>query len=199
MRRYAALGLVTLGILAAGCRPRFFQVSVHPFFEATAVEADVTGRWVSDDDELVFSRAGENEWQLRIAEREGSGNAGGMDAPEAAVVRLGRVGGTLFWDMSADEPPSSGELAKEHLLRLHSVARLRLEGDTMEIACLDARFMSEAVVDGRVHLSHVLEGEADGDHAVILTAPTADLVSFLEAYGESAEAFGEPGIYHRVR
>jgi hypothetical protein len=198
MRRYAALGLVTLGILAAGCRPRFFQVSVHPFFEATAAEADVTGRWVSDDDELVFSRAGENEWQVRIVERDDKGNAEG-EPLEGVVVRLGRVGGTLFWDMSADEPPSSGELAKEHLLRLHSVARLRLEGDTMEIACLDARFMSEAVADGRVHLSHVLEGEADGDHSVILTAPTADLVSFLEAYGESTEAFGEPGIYHRVR
>jgi len=79
------------------------------------------------------------------------------------------------------------------------VARLRLEGDTMEIACLDAGFMSEAVADGRVHLAHVLEGKADGDHSVILTAPTADLVSFLEAYGESAEPFGEPGIYHRVR
>ena len=199
MRRYAALGLVTLGILAAGCRPRFFQVSVHPFFEATAVEADVTGRWVSDDDELIFSRTGENAWRLWIVERDGSGNTQGKDALGEVVVRLGRVGGTLFWDMSADEPPSSGDLAKEHLLRLHSVARLRLEGDTMEIACLDARFISEAVADGRVHLSHVLEGEADGDHSVILTAPTGDLVSFLEAYGESTEAFGEPGIYHRVR
>ena len=199
MRRYAALGLVTLGILAAGCRPRFFQVSVHQFFEATAVEADVTGRWVSDDDELVFSRTGESAWRLWIVERDGSGNTQGKDALGEVVVRLGRLGGTLFWDMSADEPPSSGDLAKEHLLRLHSVARLRLEGDTMEIACLDAGFMSEAVLDGRVHLSHVLEGEADGDHSVILTAPTADLVSFLEAYGESAEAFGEPGIYHRVR
>jgi hypothetical protein len=199
MERYAAWGLVTLGILAAGCRPRFFQVSIHPFFEPAVVEAELTGRWASDDDELVFARAGENEWQLRIAERDGGGDTRGEDAAEAAVVRLGRVGGMLFWDMSAEEPPSSGELAKEHLLRLHSVARLRLEGDTMEIACLDARFMSEAVAEGRVQLSHVLEGDVDGDQSVILTAPTADLVSFLEAYGESTEAFGEPGIYHRVR
>jgi hypothetical protein len=198
MRRYVAAGLVLAGVLATGCRIRFFQVSVHPFVHTTGAPGDLSGRWMSEEREtegLDFAPAGENEWRVNVFDAKA-----GVEGEEASggVVRLGRVGEALYWDMTAEEGDSSGDLAKEHLLGLHSVARVRLDGDTMELAFLDPVWMSEALADGRVSLAHFGEGKDDADHSIILTAPTEELEAFLQAYGGVPEAFSEPEVYHRV-
>jgi hypothetical protein len=198
MRRCAAMGLVTLGLLATGCRPRLFQMSVHPFVEAAEAPADVTGRWISEDgDELVFSRAGENLWRVAVREAKSADEPVSGDEPTGTLVRLGLLDGTLYWDMSADEVASAGALTEEHLLKLHSVARLHVGEETMEVAFLDPGWMSEALADGRVDLAHFLEGEGR-DRAAVLTASTTELQAFLEDYGSSPEVFGEPELYRRV-
>lgn len=199
MRRYVAAGLVMAGVLATGCRIRFFQVSVHPFFHTTDAPGDVTGRWVSEGKEaegLDFVPAGENEWRVDVFDAKA-----GTEEHKASggVVRFGRVGGALYWDMTAEKAASTGDLAEEHLLELHSVARLRLDGDTMEIAFLDPEWMSEALADGRVALAHFREGKDDGDGSIILSARTEDLEAFLQAYGDAQEVFGETEVYHRVQ
>jgi hypothetical protein len=198
MRRYVAAGLVLAGVLATGCRIRFFQVSVHPFVHATDAAGDLSGRWVSEGraaEGLDFAPAGENEWRVDIFDAKA-----GVEGQEASggVVRLGRVGEALYWDMTAEEADSTGDLAKEHLLELHSVARVRLDGDTMELAFLDPGWITEALADGRVNLAHFGEGKGEGDHSIILTARTEELEAFLQAYGDVPEAFSEPEVYHRV-
>jgi len=72
--------------------------------------------------------------------------------------------------------------------------RVRLDGETMEIAFLDPEWMSEALADGRLALAHFRD---DGEND-ILTAPTADLEAFLATYGEEPEAFGEPEVFRRA-
>jgi hypothetical protein len=119
------------------------------------------------------------------------------DEPTGALVRLGLLDGTLYWDMSADDVASTGVLAEEHLLKLHSVARLRVDEETMEVAFLDSDWMSEALADGRADLAHFLEGEGR-DRAAVLTASTMELQAFLEEYGSFPELFGEPELYRRV-
>jgi hypothetical protein len=198
MRRYVAAGLVVAGVLATGCRVRLFQVSVHPFFHTTDAPGDLGGRWVSEENEaegLDLAPAGENEWRVDIFDAK-AGLEG--QKPSGGVVRFGRVGGALYWDMTVEGADATGDLAKEHLLELHSVARVRWDGDTMELAFLDPRWMSEALADGRVDLAHFGEGEDDGDHSIILTARTEELEVFLQAYGDVPEAFSEPEVYHRV-
>jgi hypothetical protein len=198
MRRFVAVGFVMAGVLATGCKTtRFFQVSVHPFFHTTESPARFAGRWVAEGKEgegLDLAPAGRTDWRVVLFETK----EGGEEKKTAGgVVRLGRVGGVLYWDMTADRADSTGDLAEEHLLELHSLARLRLDGDTMEIAFLDPEWMSEALAGGRVNLAHFHEGE-DEDGSIILTARTAELEAFLQAYGEDPEPFQKPEVFHRV-
>ena len=198
MRRFVALGLVMAGVLATGCRTRVFQVSVHPFFHATESPGNFAGRWVSEGREgegLDLVVAGKTDWRVDFFDTRDDGEE---ERTSGGLVRLGRVGGTLYWDMTAENTDSTGDLAREHLLDLHSVARLRLDGDTMEIAFLDPEWMSHALADGRVDLSHFHEGDGEEDGSIILTARTADLEAFLQTYGEDPGPFGEPEVLHRV-
>lgn len=197
MRGFVAVGLVMAGVLATGCKTtRFFQVSVHPFFHTTESPGNFTGRWVSEGkagEGLDLLVAGKADWRVSFFDTKD----GKEEQTSGGVVRVGKVGGTLYWDMTAENPDSTGDLAREHLLDLHSVARLRLDGDTMEIAFLDPDWMSEALADGRVDLAHFREGEEE-DGSIILTARTADLEAFLQTSGDDPGAFREPEVFHRV-
>jgi hypothetical protein len=198
-RRMTMTGLLLTAVLATGCKDHYFQVSVHPFLSTTGAPGDLGGRWVGEGDEstgLVFVPAEEGEWRLDVFDPR----AGEEKPAQAAlgVLHFGRVGGTLYWDMTAPPVASADELAREHILDLHSVARVRLDGETMEIAFLKPEWMSEALADGRVDLAHFREDEDDREGSVILTAATAALEAFLEAHGEDPDAFGEPEVFHRV-
>ena len=194
MTRFVAVGLMVAGVLATGCRTRFLQVSVHPFVQPTEPPVDVTGRWVPEKEGtqwIDFVHGGENEWRVELFDADA---AAARQKECLGVVHFGRVGSTLYWDLTTAETESSGDTAKEHVLGLHSLARVRLDGETMEIAFLDPEWMSEALADGRLALAHFRdEGEND-----ILTAPTADIEAFLATYGEEPEAFGEPEVFHRA-
>jgi hypothetical protein len=190
MRRILAAWAMAAGVASAGC----WQVSIHPFFDETAPLDGVAGPWVADEKdpgtlELVASPDG--SWTIRLTESDGD--------TSAARVRFGRVGDQLFWDMTAEVPKGAGELTELHLLPVHSVARVRLEGDRLEVAQLDPRWLAQAIDDGRVELAHADPDSRDSDAPVILTAPTAELEGFLRSYGDDPEAFSETTVYHRAR
>jgi hypothetical protein len=195
----ATAALALAGALTVGCGPRFLQQSVQPFVHAIEAPAGVSGRWVSEGDDadgLDLVPSGENTWQVKFFDPDPEATK----PEEASVgkVRFGQVGGTLYWDMTADDPPSTDDLVEEHRLDLHSVARVRLDGDSMEITFLRPKWVSEALADGRVNLAHFQEDPDDNDSSVILAARTADLEAFLQAYGEDPEAFHDPVTFHRV-
>jgi hypothetical protein len=188
------LGLLMAATLGAGCRT--LQVSVEPFFQATEAPAEVAGRWLAegdDDVDLEFIDTGENQWRLFFFEAKEDGRR----EDSGARVRFGRVDGTLYWDMTTD---TSGlaDLAREHLLELHSVARVRLEGDTMEVAFLRPEWMSDQLDDGRLDLAHFHDPSGGKEATDILTAPTEELEAFLREHGEDRDAFDEPLVFHRV-
>jgi hypothetical protein len=195
----AAAALMVAGFLATGCRTRFFQTSINPFFEATEAPGDLAGRWIQEGKEgegLDFLPGEKNEWQVGSFETKEGGEE---EKISGGVVRFGRVGGTLYWDMTAAKSDATGGLAMEHLLELHSVARVRLDGDTMELSFLDPDWMAGALADGRVSLEHFHEGKGSDDTSIILTAPTRELEALLKDHDNDPEAFGDPELYHRVR
>jgi len=192
MRGYV-LAVLVAGVMATGCKDRFFQTSVHPFVDPIEAPGDLAGRWLADDDggALVFVPSGPDGWRVLAVEVDPQG----ADQEEClGVVHFGRAGGTLFWDMTAEPVPSDG-LAREHVLALHSVARVRLEGDTMEIALLQPDWIAAALADGRLALAHF----QDEDGGVVLAAPRPELEAFLQVYGDDPGAFGLPQAFHRGR
>ena len=59
---------------------------------------------------------------------------GRTDRPIA--VRLGRIGGAVYWDATALPGEDHEGLRDQHLLPLHSIARIRVEGERLVVAPL---------------------------------------------------------------
>ncbi len=198
MRRTVTKLTLALGCLVGcGC---IFQTSVNPYLgEADGFDLPaLAGRWVEeeggDEPTIVELSRGENgRWTVRLGEQ-------GQELQPFAV-RLGRLGGRLVWSMTPElqerEEPDFHAL---HLLPLHSAARLRLEGDRLEIAFLDPDWVARRARAGRLPLAHIWHEWDEGQEAgVVLTAPTGELSAFLAQHVADPEAFPRPCTLVRER
>jgi hypothetical protein len=192
MRRFAAVGLVVVAVSASGCKDQPFQLSVQPFFAASERPEGLAGRWLDEDgDGIEFEPSGDGfRVHLVAAARTSRARSECLGS-----VRLARVGDGLFWDLTAEPVADGNDVAEAHRLRLHSVARVRIEGDHLTIALLDPDWLAAALADGRVDLPHV----SHADDATLLTAPTGALTDFISAYGDDPLAFRDTGTYDRAR
>ena len=181
--------LLALGLGSSGC---FLQTSVFPFVssENAVILPTLAGEWIEtgddDPDVLELTPTGPSPtdtWRLRYRDDA-------TKPPAIVTVRLGRIGDHLVWDMTvpdADEP----DLAKVHRLPLHSLARLALEDDRLEIAFLEPRSLADRAHAGELDVAHL----DLGDDGVLLTAPTEALqAAILEHW---SDAFGDTGVFVR--
>jgi hypothetical protein len=102
-------------------------------------------------------------------------------------ARLGRLGAGLFLDLipaEKDNPVVHNDLYNAHMVPGHTLARVWLDKDSLRIVFLDEDWLTEAIKDGRIALTHV---EARG--WLVLTAPTSGLQTFILKYGEDKKAF----------
>lgn len=162
------------------------QKTVEPLFaEADRVSLPaILGAWASGGDEpfTVTIRAADGDYTLTATEKGRTGRP--------IAVRLGRIGGTLYWDATALPGEGHEELREQHLLPLHSVARIRLEDERLVVAPLRSDWVKAALADGSLATPHV---EIDGDP--LLTGSTAELQQFLLAHGGDEDAFAEAAAH----
>jgi hypothetical protein len=158
------------------------QKAVEPLFaegDRVSVPA-VVGTWASDGDEPVTLtiRAFEGDYALTASEKGRTGRP--------VAVRLGRIGGTLYWDATALPGEDHEGLRGQHLLPLHSIARIRVEGERLVVAPLRSDWVRAALADASLDTPHVeIEGEP------LLTGSTAELQQLLLAQGGDEDAFAE--------
>ena len=158
------------------------QKAVEPLFaEGDRVSLPgIVGAWTSDGDEpfTLTIRAVEGDYQLTTSEK------GRTDRPLA--VRPGRIGGTLYWDATAAPIEDHEGLREQHLLPVHSIARVRVEGGRLVVAPLRSDWVKAALADESLDTPHV---EIDGEP--VLTGSTAELQQLLLAHGGDDGAFTE--------
>ena len=173
MKTIVALGALLLG---AGCIAD--QMTLNPLFtEAEGVsEPALVGTWVEDDrDPLVLTiRAAEDGYELTSTKED--------RVSRPLAVRLGRIAGELYWDVTA----GSDERSSDHLLPIHSLARIHLDGDRLVIAPLRSDWVKQALADGVLDTPHV---EVDGDP--LLIASSAELQRLVLEHGNDPGAFAE--------
>lgn len=180
MRRALAFALL-LGCV--GCIEELAdQKAVGPLFAETDRIAlpGLAGRWASEGDEPFGFTLGESDgdYVLTPTREEGAGRP--------IAVRLGRVAGTLYWDATALPGEDRESLREQHLLPLHSIARVRLEGDCLVVTPLRSDWVKSALADGSLETPHVeIEGEP------LLTGSTAELQQLLLTHGGDEGAFAE--------
>lgn len=179
MKRALAFALLLLG--SVGCIEELAdqKASLPLFAEGDRVsEAELLGSWASEGDEpfTVTIRALEGDYALTASEK------GRTHRPIA--VRLGRIAGTLYWDATALPGESHEGLRDQHLLPLHSIARIRVDGDRLVVAPLRSDWVKAALADGSLDTPHVeIEGEP------LLTGSSAELQQLLLAHGDDEGAF----------
>jgi hypothetical protein len=176
-------------LVLAGCLP----LSVHPLYtDKTDVEAsELVGEWVQKDGSklTIEPRQGEKGYVVRWRPHDGQPSA----EFEAHLVRLG---GRLFWDLYPAEPPedkSENELYSYQRFPLHSIARIAVKDDSLEVRFLKDEWLERLAKEGKLQIRHERLDEA----LFILTASPEDLQGFLTPYASEGEAFDEAHFFLR--
>jgi hypothetical protein len=167
--------LVVLSLLLAGCD----TLSLQPLYSSekeTGAERGVLGRWKTSDDTTIW-RVTETKPSVYSIVEEGK-NGGDLEA------RLTRLGGVLF----ADFRPVSQEACQ---IPGHLFARVQLDGGKMKIAWIDFK-SSAQLLPGHQFIAF------EGENRLVLTAPTAQLRSYVEKIARLPQAFQKDTIFQRV-
>lgn len=186
MKTIGFCALLGTALLTAGC---LAQVSsLEPLFgdgDAMALP-ELAGSWEDAEDAstvLSFRPTGEHEFEFSVAD-DGNQEPGGL------VVRLVRLGNEVYWDLTA-RPAQDEGLWGEHRLPLHSFARIRLEGDRLEIACLNPRWLKKAAEEGRI------EKALERADRMLLVGSTTELQRLILEHGEEAGFLDKPNVFRR--
>jgi hypothetical protein len=112
-------------------------------------------------------------------------------------VRLGRVGGVLFADISPETfADSEPRLGRPMEIPAHWFWKISVEGDRLRIVPLSEDWLQKRIDSSVVRIAH----EKEGDN-VVLTAPTKELQRLVSQYAMDTGAFPAKGeiVLHRRR
>ena len=196
-RAHWAIGtaLLLVSLAAAGCDDSGnpFVVSLQPFYMKADLEADpgLVGTWsdTEGDVSFTFEAGAEKEYTLVVKEREGEQETSGE-----FEVHLIRLGGSWFIDFFPQNNSAGDEFYRVHFLRGHSIARIELRQDAMQMAFLSASWLSARIEEKSVDTPHE---KADG--SLLLTGTTQEVQELAYLYANDEKAFADPLSLERTR
>jgi len=178
-RVFAAAFAAVLMAAAASCIQ-----SLQPLFEDDDLIFDsrFLGVWTDSQgqDSWSFERGREKEYRLVCRSAED-------DETARFVGRLGRLGGALFLDIFPEDkgnPRPRNEMLVLHLLPVHTLWRVRFEGEGLCLESMDPDWLKEQIDAGRAKIAHVRSGDR-----LVLTADTAALQAFFAGQAANDKAF----------
>src|SRR6185436_12927357 len=104
------------------------------------------------------------------------------------------LNGISFLDLYPRNPDNGNGLYLASLVPAHTLARLTIGENSISIALLDDDWLRKRSDQHQLTLAH--ERLADG--AIVLTASTRELQSFVRSNVNNKEVFGEPEIFRRL-
>ena len=189
------MALVLVSVAASGCDDSGnpFAVSLQPFYTKVDLEADpgLIGTWRDKEGEVSFSfEAGaEKEYTLVVKEREGEQEMSG-----AFEVHLLRLGGSWFIDFFPKNNIGGDAFYRVHFLRGHSIARVELGQDSMQMAFLSASWLSARIEEKSIDTPH-----EKADETLLLTGTTEEVQELAYFYANDEKAFADPLSLERAR
>lgn len=167
-------GPLVIAFLLASC-----VQSLHPLFteKDRIFDQALVGTWVEPDskDMWIFMRSGDRSYELIYLEK---GN------PAKFEAHLGKLGDATFLDLYPHMPETSNDLQKGHLLAVHTISRVWIGSDTLQIVMLDHAWLKKILERDSEKVKH----ERVGDQ-IVLTASTEELQKFVKRYADDPEAF----------
>jgi hypothetical protein len=180
-------------LLAIGCLSS--QPAVQPWLDTQEAVAlpGIVGTWLEKGEHPLRMGIGplDPDTSNRLPLYELTFIEKGKPVRGTFALTFGRLDDTLYWDMTALPLDETDGLWDAYRLPLHSIARVALEGDTLEITPLDPDWVKAALSDGSLVTDHVL---LDGDP--LLTGETAELQRLVREHADE-ESFGAPIVFAR--
>jgi hypothetical protein len=169
-------------MLLAGCEP---IMSLHPFYteQQGVFEPGLLGTWVLTDDggkeqHVRFERADEGSYRVLLDFADDPGNGRFRATLDGRLVRLGdeRYLDLVQNKKALDENPTF------YVLPFHTIYRLRLSGDGLEMAYFDDDKIAAQIESGKLRIAHE---QVNGD--ILLTAGPEELQKLAREHPETLE------------
>jgi hypothetical protein len=189
------VALVLVGFTAAGCEDSGnpFVVSLHPFYMEVDLEAEpgLTGSWRDKEGDVsfTFEEGTEKEYTLVVKEREG-----GQETSGEFEAHLMRLGGSWFIDFFPKNNNGEDEFHRVHFFRGHSIARVELGQNSMQMAFLSASWLRARIEEKSIDTPHE---KTDG--SLLLTGTTEEVQELVNLYANDEAAFADPLSLERAR
>ena len=165
--------ILAILFLSSGCLR-----SLHPWYTANDLSENpaLIGTWENESksEEWTFTKS-QDGYRLSLVM---NGEAANFDLHHFSI------GKNRFLDITASSPETKNDFYKFHLFPVHTIAKLTLDQDEMEISLLDMNWFDEMLK--RKKLTVKFERI---EKQVILTAPTAELQKLVRRFANDSDAF----------
>ena len=184
---YLGIALAVGSLFIAGCDDSGgFVLSLQPSYTPADAEVDqrLVGGWTTKEGDVTFrfERGEGKSYRVVVTETDG-----GKESSAGFEAHLMWLGGFSFLDFFPNSAPGVSDLLQMHLLRAHSIARVELSPDTLQMAFFDGAWLQKNIEEKSVDVSYQ---ETNG--MPLLTGPTEEVQSLLFLHGNENEAFPDP-------
>ncbi len=193
----AALALGS--IVATGCDSDGspFITSLQPFYTQLDLEADsrLNGMWSNKEGDVTFSfeermeEGKAKEYKLVVMERDGEQEMSGEF--EARVVRLGAFD---FMDIYPQSSKEGNEFYRAHFTRAHTIARVEISQNSIQMAFLSARWLKAKMDEKSVDIGYVKV-----EDTLMLTGTTEEVQEVVFSHANDDGAFADSVLLEKQR
>jgi hypothetical protein len=193
----AALALGS--IVATGCDSDGspFITSLQPFYTRQDLEADsrLNGIWGDKEGDVTFSfeerkeEGKEEEYKLVVEETDGEQKVSGEF--EARVVRLGAF---YFLDIYPQSRKEGNEFYRAHFARAHTIARVEISQDSIQMAFLSASWLKAKMEEKSVDTPCM-----EVDDTLMLTGTTKEVQELVFSHANDDGAFADSMLLEKQR
>lgn len=184
---YLAVVLAVGSLMMSGCDDGGgFVLSLEPSYTPADLESDqaLLGAWTTTEGDATLNfEQGERQTYRVVVKEKDEGRESSTEF-EAHLVRLGAI---WFIDFLPNGKAGGSEFYQMHLFRAHSIARIELSQDTLQMAFFDATWLQKKIDEKAVDISHQ---KIDG--TLLLTGATEEVQGLLSLHGDDDGAFPDP-------
>lgn len=180
--------LAAASMLLSGCDApdSVFVLSLQPSYTSADLQSDqgLEGSWTTTEGDVTFcfEPAEHKEYKVTVKETNG-----GRVATAEFEGHLIRIGAFWFLDFLPNTEAGGSEFYQMHLFRAHSIARIEVSRDNLQMAFFDSRWLQEKIDEKSVDMSFQ---KTDG--TLLLTGTTEEVQDLLFLHGNDDGAFPDP-------
>jgi hypothetical protein len=184
---YLAIVLAVGSLMMSGCDDGGgFVLSLEPSYTPADLESDqaLVGAWTTTEGDATFTfEQGEGqEYRVVVKEKDE-----GRESSAEFEAHLMRLGALWFIDFLPNGEAGGSAFYQMHFLRAHSIARIQLSQDALQMAFFDATWLQKKIDEKAVNISH-----HKTDRTVLLTSTTEEVQQLLFLHGNEDGAFPDP-------